>query len=247
MLVKSFSAGRQSNDFVQAANLQYLSKAWLIAWQHEYVGNNYNAEAGYVPRRNYIKLNPSIQYLFFPKSGAVLSHGPKVVSAYFFNKKWRQTDNETYMAYTLNLRDQSIFDVWVAHDYVELLQPFDPTNFTKDTLATGSKHRWNAFGTDYFSKPQKLLTYDFSTRFGGYYLNGSRFNVSGNIGYRFQPYVSIALGASYNHISLANPWGNTDFWLVGPRIDVTMTNTLFFTTFVQYNNQLQNINLNTRL
>jgi len=34
--------------------------------------------------------------------------------------------------------------------------------------------------------------------------------------------------------------------LVGPRIDLTMTNTLFFTAFVQYNQQQNNINLNTR-
>src|SRR5690606_16927211 len=145
-----------------------------------YVGNNYNAEVGYVPRRNYIKLNPSASYLFFPKAGAVLSHGPKITSTYFFNEDFRKTDNETIVLYNFNLRNQGTFDAWVGHDYVQLLQPFDPTNFSKDTLATGSKHSWTAFGTDYFSKPQKLLTYDFSTRFGGYYLNGSRFNLSGN-------------------------------------------------------------------
>ena len=247
MAVKSFSPGKAGNDLVHAANLQYLSKKWLIGWQHEYVGSNYNAEAGYVPRHNYIKLNPSLNYLFFPKGGAVLSHGPKVISTYYLNEAWRQTDNESIFLYILNFRDQSIFDVWAGHDYVQLLKPFDPTNFSKDTLATGSKHRWNAFGTDYFSKPQKLFTYDFSTRFGGYYLSGSRLNLSGDLGYRFQPYVSINVSASYNHIDLPKPWGITDFWLVGPRIDVTMTNTLFFTTFIQYNNQLKNINLNTRL
>jgi hypothetical protein len=246
MFVKSFSPGKTSRDLVHAANLQYFGKKWLIAWQHEYVGNNYNAEVGYVPRRNYIKLNPTVAYLFFPKAGSVLSHGPKITSSWFFNQGFRYTDGESILLYSFNFRDQSIFDAWIAHDYVQLLQPFDPTNFSKDTLATGSKHRWMAFGTDYFSKPQQLLTYDFSTRFGGYYLNGSRFNLSGNIGYRFQPYVSISLGAGYNHIKLPEPWGNTDFWLIGPRIDVTMTNTLFFTTFIQYNNQLQNINLNTR-
>ena len=247
MLVKSFTPGKTNNDFVHAANLQYLSKKWTFAWQHEYVGNNYNAEVGYVPRRNYIKLNSSAGYLFFPKVGAVLSHGPKINSTYYFNKAFHQTDNESFLVYGLNFRNQSNFSTWVAHDYVQLLRPFDPTNFTKDTLATGSKHRWNSFGTEYVSKPQKLLTYDLSTRFGGYYLNGSRTNISGDIGYRFQPFVSIALSAGYNHIKLPKPWGNTDFWLVGPRIDVTFTNTLFFTTFVQYNNQLKNINLNTRL
>ena len=38
-------------------------------------------------------------------------------------------------AYNFNFRDQSIADAWVAHDYVELLNPFDPTNSGKDSLA----------------------------------------------------------------------------------------------------------------
>ena len=38
-----------------------------------------------------------------------------------------------------------------------------------------------------------------------------------------------------------------DFLLVGPRIDVTFTNNLYFTAFVQYNEQIKNMNINTRL
>ncbi len=247
LFLKSFNPGINDKDFVFADSLQYLSRKWKISWQNEVVGKNYTAEVGYVPRKNYIKINPSIAYLFFPKRGTVLSHGPKLSSTYFFNKTFHQTDNETFLSYILSFRDQSIFDAWIAHDYVELLQPFDPTNSGKDTLAKGTHHRWNAFGTDYTSKPQQLFTFDFSTRFGGYYNDGTRLNLSGDLGYRFQPYVSITLNASYNHIDLPQPWGVTDFWLVGPRVDITFTNKLYFTAFLQYNNQLDNINLNTRL
>ena len=67
------------------------------------------------------------------------------------------------------------------------------------------------------------------------------------MGYRFQPYVSFALSSSYNDIHLPQPWNKSQFWLVGPRLDVTMTNKLFFTGFVQYNEQSDNINVNTRL
>ena len=247
MLMKSFSTGKSSDDYVHAANIQYLSKKWTIIWEHEVVGKNYNAEVGYVPRNNYIKINPQLGYYFFPKGGSILSHGPLVTSTYYFNKSFNQTDNETLLLYRFNFRDQSTSDVWIGHDYVELLQPFDPTNSGKDTLTTGTVHRWNAFGADYVSRPQQLFTFDFSTRYGGYYIDGTRFNLSGDIGYRFQPYISITLNASYNHIDLPKPWGVTDLWLIGPRVDVTFTNKLYFTAFLQYNNQLNNINLNTRL
>ena len=247
MFIKSFSPGKSSGEFVHAANLQYLVKKWTLSWQHEYVGKNFNAEVGYVPRNNYIKINPVAGYLFFPKKSSVLSHGPVVNSTYYFNKDFHQTDNETILLYKFNFRDQALFDVWAGHDYVELLQPFDPTNNGKDTMATGTKHRWNAWGIDYISKPQKLFTFVFSTRYGGYYANGKRLNLNADLGYRFQPFVNITLSTSYNYIDLLKPWGITNFWLIGPRIDITATNKFFFTVFVQYNNQQKNINLNTRL
>ena len=246
MFLKSFTPGKQGNDFVHAAHLQYNSRRWLLYGQYEYVGKNYNAEVGYVPRNAYIKINPQISYTFFQKGGKILSHGPKLFYTLYNNESFRRTDDELIFLYNFNFRNQSTFTPWVAHDYVQLQQPFDPTNFKKDTLARGTEHRWYAWGSDFVSKPQSLFTYGFSTRFGGYYANGSRYNISANIGYRFQPYVSMAINASYNNISLPAPWNITQFWLIGPRIDVTMTNKLFFTTFVQYNEQLNNINLNTR-
>ncbi|MFI5185239.1 MAG: DUF5916 domain-containing protein [Chitinophagales bacterium] len=247
MVLQSFSPGNNKNSFTHAANLQYNDRHWLISWQHEYVGKNYLAEVGYVPRNNYIKLNPSIAYLFFPKHSFVLSHGPRYTGTWYYNTSFKKTDYDNILLYQFNLRDQSSFDVWVNNDYVQLLQPFDPTNSNRDSLAAGTIHRAKAWGVDYFSKPQRLFTYDISTHIGGYYANGKIYNVSVDMGYRFQPYVGITLSAVYNHIILPQPWGNTTFWLIGPRVDITFTNTLFLTTFIQYNEQQKNINLNTRL
>ena len=247
MILKSLTPGKNSGSLTHAANLQYSTRKLNITGQYEFVGKNYTAEVGYVPRRNYIKINPTISYLFFPKKGAVLSHGPILGSTYFFNSKFYQTDNESYFYYKFNLRSQATFGAWVAHNYVELLSPFDPTNSGKPTLPTGSKHQWNAWGTEFVSKPQRLFTYGFTSRYGAYYANGSRLNLTADLGYRFQPFVNITLNTSYNHIDLPAPWNVTDFWLIGPRVDITFTNKLFFTTFIQYNNQQKNINLNTRL
>jgi len=246
MLLKSFSPGNPGNNWVHAANLQYASRKWTIAWQHEYIGKNYSAEVGFVPRTNYIKANPFVSRLFFPKNSKVLSHGPRAFTNYFFSTSMKQTDHETIFLYLVNFRNQSVFDMWAGDVFIDLLQPFDPTNSGKDTLARGTHHRWKAWGIEYFSKPQSHFTFGFSTRFGGYYADGNRINITTDLGYRFQPFVNIAINTSYNNIDLPLPWGKTDFWLIGPRVDVTMTNKLFFTAFVQYNDQQKNININTR-
>jgi hypothetical protein len=246
LLLKSFSPNKTGHDIAHAANLQYTSRNWNIGWQHEYVGRNYNAEVGYVPRTGYIKLAPQITRLFFPKTGSILSHGPQIMSTNFFDEDMKRTDNETQLSYAFVFRKRNTLTVWSSNTYIKLLQRFDPTNTGKDSLDIGTRHSWSTVGADYVSMPQSLFTYAFSTRYGGYYADGKRFMASSELGYRFQPYVSIAMTAVYNNIDLPKPWNNTSFWLVGPRLDVTMTNTLFFTGFMQYNEQQKNINLNTR-
>jgi hypothetical protein len=247
LLLKSFSPGAKGSEWTQAGNIIYSSRKWNLLFQYEYVGKNYNAEAGYVPRTDYIKANPQIIRFFFPKGGNILSHGPQLSSTYFFNSAFHQTDNESVFAYLVTFRNRSTITGLVMHDYVELLKPFDPTNTGKDTLARGTKHWWNTAGLDILSKPQSLFTYSLSVRYGGYYANGTKFTIAGTMGYRFQPYVSILMSLSYNNLSLDEPWGDTNFWLIGPRIDLTLTNKLFFTTYIQYNQQGNNMNINTRL
>ena len=245
--MKSFSPDKSGHDLMQAANLRYWTANWDLSWQHEYVGRNYNAEVGYVPRQGYVNLSPQAAYLFFPKKGPLVSHGPKIFSTNYFDEKFKKTDNTNFLAYNLNFRSRATLAAWVAHDYVRLLRKFDPTNRGNDSLAVGSEHQWNAFGAEFVSRPQSLFTFSFSSRYGGYYAGGTRLNLTTELGYRFQPYVSFALSSSYNDIHLPQPWNKSQFWLVGPRLDVTMTNKLFFTGFVQYNEQSDNINVNTRL
>lgn len=245
--IKSFTPGLKGKDWVQAGNILYNARKFSFGWQHEYVGSNYNAEVGYVPRKGYIKINPTAGVLFFPKQGRILSHGIRFSSTYFFSESGKHLDDESYIPYTITFRDFSTFTTWVATDYVYLYQPFDPTNSGKDTLARGTKHNWKAFGTEYVSAPQKLFTFSFSTRYGGYYENGTRLNLTGEVAYRKQPYAIFSLGLSYNDIRMPAPWNTTKLWIVSPRIDVTMKNNLYFTTFVQYNSQLKNVNINSRL
>lgn len=246
--MKSFTPGVSGDDWTHVVNLQYNGRRWSYAAVGEYVGTAFNAETGYVPRKGYYKVIPQIGRLFFPKNNKkIVSHGLRLSSTNYWSVTGRPTDNETFLMYTLARRNQSTFSLWTAYNYVELLQPFDPTNFIGAKLPVGSRHDWKAFGTELISTPKGLFTYGFTTRYGGYYAGGTRLNLAPQIGYRIQPYVKINLAASYNDIRLPQPWGNTKLWLVGPRLDVTFTNKLFFTTFVQYNNQLKNVNINTRL
>jgi hypothetical protein len=245
-ILKSFSPGVSGHEYTHGANLNYASRKWLLSWQHEYVGKDFVAEVGYVPRTGYIKVNPQFTYLFFPSGKTVLSHGPLASSTYYLNESLNRLDDENYVGYRVVFRKQSSIAAYISHNYVKLLKGFDPTNSGLDTLARGTQHQWKALNLELTSKPQKLFTYAATMRYGGYYASGTRFNFTTDIGYRFQPYVSLAINTNYNDIQLPLPWGRQTFWLISPRVDVTLTNKVFFTIFAQYNQQRNNINLNTR-
>lgn len=256
LYLASFVPNGKSNDAVFAGNILYTAHKWIYGLQVEQVGGNYSAEVGYVPRINYGKLNPQAAYLFFPKSKKILSHGPTAMLTHYFDKNFSyQTENEIQLGYKINFRKTNTLFMWAGHNFVQLLRPFDPTNYVGVYLPEGSQHKWNSLGFDYTSKPQALFTYLVSTSYGGYYANGSRLKINASVGYRFQPYVAITMNANYNRLAfeqdpllpkeLINKQYN--LWLLGPKIDVTFTNKLFLTNFVQFNNQNNNFNINSRL
>lgn len=244
--LKSFTPGVSGHDFVLADNLQYLSKYWTFYLQEEYVGKNYNAAVGYVPRTGFVKLSPLILHNFFPKKGNVLTYGLQFSANYFFDESFNRTDNESALSFITTFRSRSTLTISGINDYVKLLRPFDPTNTGKDSLAIGSQHRYNTLDILLVSKPQSVFTYLVETTFGSYYDEGHRISLTGQVGYRFQPFVNIAINGSYQDLRLPQPYGNTRFSLIGPRVDVTFTKNMYFTTYVQYNDQVKNINTNMR-
>jgi hypothetical protein len=245
LLHKSFSPHLSGDEFFHAAALEYDTKKFSVEWTHTYVGENYNAEVGYVPRTGYFQINPDFRYSFFPRSKWLVSHGPELEVVNIFDKDLDITDSETVVAYEFEMLNRSSFSVGVANNYIRLLDPFDPTNSGGEQLPEGSDYSWWHAGFDYFSTPKRLVTYDLGGSYGGYF-NGTRFNLEGGIGYRFQPFGSINIDFDYNDIVLPEPYTSTSYLLLSPRLELTFTNNIFLTTFVQYNEQAENVNINAR-
>jgi hypothetical protein len=249
MYYKSAIQTKSTDDATLAAQINYNTRNWSISAQYEKVGNEFEAETGFFQRKGYGRINPRVGYTFFPKGGKVLSHGPTIFNVSYFDKGVNTIENTSGIFYNIELRTRATVQTFFSNDYVKLLSSFDPTNQTGIKLNKGSIHSWYATGLFITSKPQSIFTYGFESRYGGYYANGTRLRLAANIGYRFQPYVQLALATEMNDINLPEKDGLKDaqFWLISPRVDITLTNNFYFTTFVQYNQQVKNTNVNARL
>ncbi|MCJ7801222.1 MAG: hypothetical protein MUP82_02560, partial [Candidatus Marinimicrobia bacterium] len=92
---------------------------------------------------------------------------------------------------------------------------------------------------------RRLFYYSVNGSYGGYY-NGTMLTFGATFNYRVQPYGGISVMGSYNDISLPDPYSSAKLFLIGPKLDLTLTDKLFITTFAQYNDQIDNFNLNVR-
>lgn len=237
--------GVKAENAAVAANLTYSSQYVTARLEQTMVGSGYAAETGYIRRRGYYELSPLFQYKFFPVSNTIISHGPGLKTDMFFDTGFSLTDRETQLSYSVEWINRYVTMVNVSEAFIRLQAPFDPTNTGGEKLEAGQEFNWKEAGLSVASDSRKLFNFSMSARYGGYY-NGTRFSFSGDLNYRVQPYGSLAISGTFNNIELPEPYNSAKLFLIGPRLDFTFTNNLFFTSFIQYNNQIDNLNVNLR-
>ena len=243
---QSFYPGSDIDASAASGSINYSSRYLKAALRQSWIGADYIAEAGYIRRTGFFEVSPSIGYLFYPSSESrIISHGPGIEFDVIFDPEFRMTDRQTDLSYTLGFRDKSQLQINLQEDFVKLDKPYDPTNTGGVKLPSGDEFSWKTARISFTSDIRKLFNYSLNTAFGGYY-TGTRLNLSGAMNYRVQPYGSIGLTMNYNNIQLPLPFNSAGLLLVGPSVDITFTDKLFLTTFVQYNNQIDNLNTNVR-
>ncbi len=238
---KSFTDDvHKGSEVAQGAILTYSRQTVRVEFLQQYVGNSYIAAAGYVPRTNFFQLEPTVTVRFYPDDSPVVYHGFQASTESFFTpNEFRLTERESSLGYFFSFHNLSQIDIGMSHNYVELQRDFDPTNSNISFLQRGTDYNWLDAFVRFRSDTRNLFRYSATFGRGGFY-NGNRAYLRGDINYRYQPHGSVSMVASYNYLDLPQPWGENSFWLIGPKVDITFTRTLFFTNFVQYNEQIDN-------
>ncbi len=245
MIHKSFTPKVNNKDFMQGGKLGYYVKNITVEGTYLYSGENYNPEVGYFPRTGFVACDLHFAYRFYVKSNWLLYHGPELRTTDYFDTQFNLTDNQNRINYIFQFLDRSSLGIGYGFDYVKLQDPFDPTNSGGQELPKDSKYSMKGWEFDYMSSPAKLLTVTLHGQSNTYY-GGTLQELQGVIGYRVQPYGGISLNFAYNSIHLPEPYKSANFWLISPKLDITFTNKIFFSTFIQYNQQANNFNVNSR-
>jgi hypothetical protein len=242
---QAFYPGATSNAATFSGNIVYLTRSFKASFDQSWIGSDYIAEVGYIRRTGYFETTPGLKYSFYPSGSKVLYHGPNIDFDIIFDPAMRLTDRQTMLGYSINWKSRSVFSFNISEDYVKLSSSFDPTNTGGIKLASGSEFRWQSVQASYTSDARQMFFFTLDGGFGSYYI-GNRSTIGGSVNYRVQPYGSVGVTASYNNILMPEPYNSAELILVGPMMDFTFTDKLFLTTFIQYNNQINNLNMNVR-
>ncbi|HKK76481.1 MAG TPA: DUF5916 domain-containing protein [Saprospiraceae bacterium] len=243
---KALTPEQEAQSLALSANLNYNTQQWRVEGSYDLVGENYRAESGFVRRTGLHRAEAGLSYRFYPSSERIANHGPSLNTFHIFDPDFKKTDSGWEGAYQISFLDRSELRLSYERLFIRLLDPFDPTNSVGNFLEEGTEYNWGAASFDYESNARRLFNYEATIGYGGFY-NGTRLFLESQLNFRFQPYGSISLNLAYNDLQFPAPFQDVDFFLIGPKLDVTLSTSVFFTAFIQYNEQIDNINTNIRL
>ena len=242
---QSFYPGSTFESATASGNVVYATQYLMAKFDQSWVGSDYVAEVGYIRRKGYLESSPGITYTFYPAKSKILSHGPSADFDIILDTDLSMTDRHTQLGYLIGWTNRNQLSLNFNDQYVKLSKSFDPTNTGGVKLPAGSNYNWISAGISFSSDTRRLFNYAVNGGFGGYF-NGTRLTFGTSFNYRVQPFGSVSVLADYNNISLPEPYSSAKLFLIGPKLDLTLTDKLFITTFAQYNNQIDNFNLNVR-
>jgi hypothetical protein len=246
---KSFQPGDNNGNIASGATIRYNTRKFNLFAKGTFVDEDFRSDLGFIRRTDIFKTILSLERVFWPKTGIVQNHSFQ----FFPNIRWspsrdfQNTDYDFQTRYELQFNNQSQARFEVSNSYTFLFSDFDPT--AKDgaiPLPGNQGYHYNNVEFGYESDQRKLFSYEVQSSVGRFF-NGNRFSVEGTMTMRFQPKAFISLLFNYDQIQLPNPYPSADIWLISPKVDITFSKSIFWSTLVQYSNQRDNLGINSRL
>jgi hypothetical protein len=258
------NVARSFTNNVSGDNNFYNLGVWYssakTAWRASIkkVEKNYITDVGFVPRLyNYDAISQNIIREGYTQASGRFSltkfcKDSKIIDNHrYLNMSnqiyWDDEGDVTQATVVINndlvFKDQSFLYGGMRYEHVNLKYAFDPLNNGNAIIA--DKYRYVDAGLGYSSAQSKKFQYGGNISYGSYY-SGHKNQVSANAQYRLMPLARLQIRYERNGIDLKS-LGSETFHLARFTGEVFFSNRLNWTTYVQYNTQFDNFNINSRL
>jgi hypothetical protein len=245
---KSFTPNVDSDDYSAGASLNYNRGSWRARASGLYVGENFNSDLGFILRKDIFKIDPQIEYLFFPKKVFINRHIFSITPISIWRPKqdYKLADYTIITQWNSELKNTGRLQATLFNRYTYLFDDFDASLSDGIPLPADTDYNYSSLELEYQSNSRKPLSYRLTTSFGQFF-NGTIYTVASELTLRIQPKLLFSVETRYDHIELPKPYSSNDLWLIGPRVDITFSKSIFWATFIQYSSQQDNFGINSRL
>jgi len=242
-LHQSFSPAKNNEAYAHASFLNYNTPKLTWQWNHEFVGLNYNPEVGYLQRKGYWRLEPDIQYNWYPKSKFLYFYGFDGYTSYYTNIHFKNTDILNRISFESQSKKYHTLTIGINKQYLFLLREFNPSSVNSDVYKAGSSYNFFYESMSYTSDYRKKFYLEYNNQIGAYY-DGKISGHSISLTYRLQPFANFSIKYDRTYIKLPN--SENTLQIISPKVDLSFTRKLFLTTYMQINTQRQNTLLNIK-
>jgi hypothetical protein len=205
--------------------------------------SNYDAERDTTIRIGFKHIFSEISYTLMPAKGKVGKMELKAENYAVFNPDNSFNELESSIQLKTDFKNASNLNLGISNNITNLLFP---TSFTDGTPLPAKQYQYGQFRMSYVSDIRKLFGWVSEISVGQFY-NGQLQSFGLGINWRNQPHLNLRINAQLNQIQLPGTYGSTRLVLIAPRIEYNFNTQLFWTTFIQYNTQSNNFNINSRL
>jgi len=245
---KSLQPNDTKGNLSSQATVTYNNRRFTWIADLMYVDQGFRSDLGFIPRTDILKNGNGLILNFYPSKGKISSHGPGAMALYYWKPSmdYKQADHTYQLYYDLAFKNQSTLHFVLNNQYTYLTYGFDPTRSGGIPIPGNQDYSFNFYTLNYQSNPGKKFSFTTQST-GGEFYNGNNFSLGGTVNFRIQPWVAFSLNTRYDAIRLPEPHSDANFWLVTPKVDVTFSKSLFWSTLVQYSNQRDNLGINSKL
>lgn len=204
----------------------------------------YDAARDSLIRVGYSFLNPWVGFYIRPESNWINSHEFNLFTTFSWETDGAFVDRISSLSYSLNTLNAGYFDFFVRNSSVRLL--FEADLIGGEEFLPAETYDFSTAGFSYNSDGRGVITGGIETSYGGFY-GGTRLEFGGDIAIRAQPWGNFGIRYIGNRVELPDNYGKATLHLVGPQAEISFSNNLNWSTFMQYNTQAENFNMNSRL
>jgi len=235
----------------------YGGRAFNVMVNISGLGDNYINDFSLIPRQKHYDALEDTTYIlgfnhwwatmgykFYPENTFINQHGFSLTT----NGDRTATSNQLIqdkhqLSYKFLMKNTSTLDLTYAHEGVNLLYPF---GITDNEPLPAQLYRFDYGQIKYVTDRRREIKLTSGFRYGSFY-NGTRTEFSLAVDYRVQPWGNFSLNFVQNDLEFSGNYGAEQLLLFGPKAEINFSKNFFWTTFMQYNTQSDNFNINSRL